>query len=184
MGPLAQHRESSRGTLTSPHPDSVAPAPQVIVGLGNDIAADDGVGIAAARHLEHELGNVSGVDVVALPWAGFALLDVLRGRRRAAIIDCLVTGEYPPGTIVHIDESDLAGSVRLNSFHDISYPTVMALGRQMGWEMPDSIAIWGIEAGTADIFCETLSPPVAAAVEEVADEVIDYLSTPLDWSET
>ena len=184
MGPLAQHRESGQDLLTSPHPDSGFPAPNVVVGLGNEIAADDGVGIAAARHLEFELDNDPDVDVIALPWAGFALLDVLRGRRRAAIIDCLVTGERPPGTIVHIDERDLAGSVRLNSFHDISYPTVMELGRQMGWDMPDSIAIWGIEAGTADIFSETLSPPVAAAVAEVANEVIEYLSTPLDWSET
>ena len=54
----------------------------------------------------------------------------------------------------------------------------------MGWEMPASIAIWGVEAETPDIFSDTLSPPVAAAVHEVAKEVIEYLSTPLDWSET
>ena len=184
MGPLAQHRESGQEFLTSPHPDSPAPAPDVVVGLGNDIVADDGVGIAVARHLETEIGTRPDVDVIALPWAGFALLDVLKGRRRAAIIDCLATGERQPGTIVHIDETDLAGSVRLNSFHDISYPTAMALGREMGWEMPDFIAIWGIEAETPDIFSETLSPPVAAAVEKVASEVIEYLATPLDWSET
>lgn len=180
MGPVAQHRDSGRDPLTSPHPDFDAPAPHVVVGLGNDIAADDGAGIAVARRLETEVGNISDVDVIALPWAGFALLDVLKGRRRAAIIDCLVTGERPPGTIVHIDEADLAGSVRLNSFHDISYPTAMALGRRMGWEMPDSIAIWGIEAETADVFSETLSPPVADAVEKVVVEVIEYLTTPLD----
>jgi hydrogenase maturation protease len=177
MGPVAQHRESGQDSLTSPHPDSL-PAPNVAVGLGNDIAADDGAGIAAARLLEAKFAGRADVDVIALPWAGFALLDVLRGRHRAAIIDCLVTGERPPGTIVHIDERDLAGSVRLNSFHDISYPTAMSLGRAMGWEMPKTIAIWGIEAATADVFSETLSPPVAAAVAEVANEVIEYLSTP------
>ncbi len=177
MGPLAQHRESGQDSLTSPHPES-PPAPDVVVGLGNDIVADDGVGIAVARRLESEIGALPDVDVIALPWAGFALLDVLKGRRRAAIVDCLATGEHPPGTIVQINENDLAGSVRLNSFHDISYPTAMALGREMGWEMPDSIAIWGIEAETPDIFSETLSPPVAAAVERVASEVIKYLNTP------
>lgn len=180
MGPVAQHRRSGQISLTSPHPDFDPPARNVVVGLGNDIAADDGVGIATARRLELELGKRSDIEVVALPWAGFALLDVLRGRQRAAIIDCLVTGAHPPGTIVHLGETDLAGSVRLNSFHDISYPTVMALGREMGWAMPTSIAIWGIEAGMADIFSETLSPPVANAVDQVASEVIEYLSTPLD----
>lgn len=177
MGSVAQHRESGQIFVTSPHP-LLAPAPNIVVGLGNDIAGDDGVGIAAARRLETAVAERSDIDVVALPWAGFALLDVLRERRRAAIIDCLVTGLHPPGTIVHLDETDLAGSVRLNSFHDISYPTVMALGREMGWAMPDSIAIWGVEAGTADIFSETLSPPVADTVEQVTSEVIEYLTPP------
>ena len=154
----------------------IAIAPNVVVGLGNDIAGDDGVGIAAVRHLTHKLADRADVDLVALPWAGFALLDVLRGRRRAAIVDCLATGNHPPGAIVHITESDLAGSVRLNSFHDISYPTVMSLGRNLGWEMPETIAIWGIEAASCNTFSEQLSPPVAAAIPEVAEQVIDFLA--------
>ncbi|MDJ0953822.1 MAG: hydrogenase maturation protease [Acidimicrobiia bacterium] len=180
MGPKAQYRQSGQTPLTSPHPVSDTDAPNIAVGLGNDIAADDGVGIAAAKCVEARTRHKEDVAVVALPWAGFALLDILRGRRRAAIIDCLTTGRYPAGTIVRLDETDMAGSVRLNSFHDISYPTVMSLGRELGWEMPDLIAIWGIEAGVADVFSEDLSPPVAAAVAEVANEVIEYLTTPLD----
>ncbi len=183
MGPDAQYRQSGQTTLTSLHPVSDSAAPNIAVGLGNDIAADDGAGIAAAKRIEAQTRHRPDVAVVALPWAGFALLDVLRGRHRAALIDCLTTGRYPAGTIVRLDETDLAGSVRLNSFHDISYPTAMSLGRELGWDMPGSIAIWGIEAGIADVFSEDLSPPVAAAVEEVANEVIEYLSTPLDRSE-
>ncbi len=178
MGPVAQHRESGQASLTTPHPVSDALAPNIAVGLGNDIAADDGVGIAAAKRLEACTHDRADIEVVALPWAGFALLDILRGRRRAAIIDCLTTGRHPAGTIVHLDETDLAGSVRLNSFHDISYPTAMSFGRAMGWEMPGSIAIWGIEAGIADVFSEDLSPPVARAVGQVVTEVIEYLSAP------
>ncbi len=153
--------------------------PDVVIGLGNEIAGDDGAGIAVARILEDKLADHTDVEVVALPWAGFSLLDTLRGRKRAAIIDCLATGNYPPGTIVPLSESDLAGSVRLNSFHDISYPTVLALGRRMGWEMPDTIAIWGIEASSVGTFSEDLSPTVAAATFLVADQVIDFL-TPTD----
>jgi hydrogenase maturation protease len=151
-------------------------APNVAVGLGNDIAGDDGAGIEVARILGGDLAEHSEIDVVALPWAGFALLDVLRGRKRAAIVDCLTTGAYPPGTIVRMDESDLAGSVRLISFHDISYPTVMALGRRMGWAMPETIAIWGIEASSMGTFTEQLSPVVAAATRRVAAEVMAFLA--------
>lgn len=154
-------------------------APSVVVGLGNDIAGDDGAGIEVARILSRELAEHAEIDVVALPWAGFSLLDVMRGRTRAAIIDCLATGTNPPGAIVHIDEADLAGSVRLNSFHDISYPTAMALGRRLGWAMPETIAIWGIEALSVDTFTEELSPAVATATRHVADEVAAFLEAPL-----
>jgi hydrogenase maturation protease len=155
---------------------SVATAPNVVIGLGNEIAGDDGAGIEVARILSRDLANNDEIDVVALPWAGFALLDVLRGRKRAAIVDCLATGNHPPGTIVLIEESDLAGSVRLNSFHDISYPTAMALGRRLGWAMPDTIAIWGIEATSVGTFSEELSSAVARSVHEVARQVTEYLA--------
>ena len=161
---------------------STARASDVVVGLGNEIARDDGVGIAAAREIERRIAgrpaDSRDVEVVPLPWAGFALLDVLAGRRRAALIDCLVTGEQPPGTIVRLDEGDVRGSVRLNSFHDIAFPTALALGRDLGWTMPEEIAIWAVEAAVVDRFGEGLSAPVAAAVGRVVDEVLAFLSLP------
>ncbi len=153
-------------------------APTVVVGLGNEIARDDGVGIAAARELEVRLEGIGDVEVVPLPWAGFALLDVLAGRRRAALIDCLVTGDHPPGTVVRLDEGDVRGSVRLNSFHDVAFPTALALGRELGWPMPEEIAIWAIEAAVVDRFGEGLSAPVAAAVSGVVDDVLAFIATP------
>lgn len=152
-------------------------APSVVIGLGNEIAGDDGAGIEVARILEARFAANDAIGVVALPWAGFALLDTMRGRKRAAIVDCLVTGNYQPGTIVRMDEAHLAGSVRLNSFHDISYPTVMALGRRMGWEMPNTIAIWGIEAASCATFTDELSPAVSASIHIVADQVTEFLKT-------
>jgi hydrogenase maturation protease len=149
--------------------------PNVVIGLGNEIAGDDGVGIEVASLLRQRFHRRSDLEIVSLSWAGFALLDVLHDRHRAAIIDCLITGNHPPGAIVRIDESDLGGSIRLNSFHDINYPTALALGRHLGWKMPASIAIWGIEAASADTFTEELSAPVAAAVPRVADQVAEFL---------
>ncbi len=153
-------------------------APNIVVGLGNEIARDDGVGIATARELESRLRGRGDVEVVPLPWAGFALLDVLAGRRRAVLIDCLVTGERPPGTVVRLDETDVRGSVRLNSFHDISFPTALALGRDLGWPMPEEIAIWAVEAAVVDRFGEALSAPVAAAATRVVGEVLAFLDNP------
>lgn len=154
------------------------PRPDVVIGLGNEIARDDGVGIRVAERLAALLAGRRDTEVIALPWAGFALLDALAGRRRAALVDCLASGRYPPGTIVRLDEHDFRGSVRLNSFHDIDYPTVLGLGRRMGLPLPGEIAIWAVEGAVMDEFGEALTPPVTAAVDRVAGEVLEFLGAP------
>ena len=161
-----------------PNQTSSPEAPSLVVGLGNEIAGDDGIGIHVARRLLAHLEHRTDVDVVALPWAGLALLDVLRGRRRVAIVDCLTSGLHPPGTIVRLDEQGFAGSVRMNSFHDLAFPTVISLGRQMGWDMPESVAIWGVEAERVGVFHEGLSASVTAAVEPLMAELTEFLEEP------
>jgi hydrogenase maturation protease len=150
-------------------------APSVVVGLGNEIVGDDGIGLHVAEVLQVRLRDTTDIDVVSLPWAGLSLLDVLRGRKRAAIVDCLTSGTRPPGTVVRLDQEGLAGSVRLNSFHDLGLPTAIALGRRLGWDLPDTIGIWGVEAERAGTFHEGLSPVVVAAVEPLICELLGFL---------
>lgn len=168
-----KHGRSS--SLRSPLQEDAPRRGDVVVGLGNEIVHDDGVGIVAAERLRRRLRSRADVEVVSLPWGGFALLDVLAGCRRAVLLDCLTTGRYPPGTVVRLDESDFRGSVRLNSFHDIDYPTVLQLGRRMGYAMPEEVAVWAVEAAEVSEFGEGLSAPVGAAVDRVVNEVISFL---------
>ena len=76
---------------------------------------------------------------------------------------------------MRLDEEDFRGSVRLNSFHDIDFPTVLALGRRMGLEMPGEIAIWAVEGKVLDEFGEGLTPDVAAAALRVVEDVLAFL---------
>ena len=147
----------------------------MVVGLGNDVAGDDGVGIHVATSLASKLRGRRDVEVIPMSWAGFDLLDVLRGRARAALVDAIVTGDRPPGTVVSLTEEGYGGSIRLNSFHDIPFRTVMAFGRELGWGMPGEVAIWGIEAEHIGEFTEQLSPSVASAAERVVDEVLRFV---------
>lgn len=168
-------RESRHRAEPTPF-ENFLPRPNVIVGLGNEIAGDDGAGIWVARKLGEILQDRPEVEIVPLPWAGFSLLDVLVGRQRAVIIDCLCTGLYPPGTIVRLNEKNFRGSVRLNSFHDINFATLLELGKKMGWQMPVQIAIWGIEGAEMGEFKEELSPAVLRAVDQVVNEILDFFN--------
>lgn len=149
--------------------------PIAIIGLGNEIAGDDGIGIVIVKRLQNIMRHRKDIENIPMPWAGFSLLDVLVDREQAVLVDCLCSNLYPPGTIVHLDKNDFRGSVRLNSFHDINYPTVLALGRKMGWRMPEKLAIWGIEGKEMGTFTESLTPEVEKAINPVIHEILDYL---------
>ena len=155
-------------------------ASTVVIGLGNDIAGDDGVGIRAAQELRDHLHDRPDADVIELPWAGLHLLNALRGYRQAILIDSLRSRRHPPGTVVRLSEDDLAGSVRLNSFHDLNYPTALAFGRALGWPMPSQVEIYAVEGELFDWFTSCLTPAVEEGLREVVRLVTSRLRVPCD----
>jgi hydrogenase maturation protease len=171
---------SDGGYAPTPTTGETAPAHDkdastVIIGLGNEIAGDDGVGIRAAQKLRRQLRNRHDVDVVELPWAGLRLLTALRGYREAILLDCLQSRKHPPGTVVRLSEDDFAGSVRLNSFHDLNYPTALAFGRALGWPMPSNVEIYAVEGGSCDRFTSCLTPAVEEGLRELVRLVTSRL---------
>lgn len=151
-------------------PDLVG-ASAVVVGLGNEIASDDAVGILAARRLRRLLAGNPRVEVIELPWAGLSLLEALCGYQSAFLIDSLRSGRNPPGRVIRLTEDDLAGSVRLNSFHDMNYATAMAFGRSLGWPLPSRVEIYAVEGQSFDEFGMRLTPAVCEGLEEVVNLV-------------
>ena len=78
----------------------------LVLGLGNDILADDAVGVLAARALRDELAGRA--DVVETAMHGLALLDHFLGYERAILLDAIQTGKQPPGTIIELGVADLS----------------------------------------------------------------------------
>ena len=81
-----------------------------IIGLGNSILTDDGVGIYAAREVGRRLAAapLSGdVDIVESEVAGFALMELMAGWNRVILIDSIQFDGLDPGTVIRIQPDDL-----------------------------------------------------------------------------
>ncbi len=149
-----------------------------IIGLGNSILTDDGVGIYAAREVSRRLEKAaasSEIDIVESEVAGFALMELMAGWKKVILIDSIQFDGLEPGTVVRIEPEDLHTSLRLRSVHDIDLPTALSLGRRMGLEMPAQLTIFGIQAEDPLTFGESLTNAAERGLRKAVDLVLDEI---------
>jgi hydrogenase maturation protease len=145
----------------------------LVLGLGNPILSDDGVGPRIAEELEGKLdGNVT---VAEASLAGLNLLDLLAGYDRAIIIDSIKTCEGEPGRIYRLDIEDFKDTCHAASTHDVNLATALEFGRRLGMALPRRIDILAIEVVDTTCFGEELTPEVAEAVPVCVNMVIEEL---------
>jgi hydrogenase maturation protease len=152
----------------------------IIIGLGNPILGDDGVGWKVATELSNlDLGNTKTVEVDCLSIGGLTLMERLVGYHRAILVDALQTGQHAPGTVISLRLEDLPDrkTGHMSSAHDVNLKTALQLGREMGIQLPEQIIIVGIEAQRVYDFSEELSTVVEAAVPQAVQLVCDILQT-------
>jgi hydrogenase maturation protease len=149
--------------------------PLLVLCLGNEILSDDRFGYEIAQHLLAEVGEDSSVEIVFAPVAGFFLLDLLAGRRKALIVDTIRTGKAPAGALHDFPSGVMTPSYHLTTSHQISLPTALELGRQMKIELPDTIDILAAEAQDLETISETMTPPVNAAIDPALQRIREWI---------
>ena len=141
----------------------------IVVGLGNPLLGDDGIGVLSARRLAAMISEQA--DVVESGTAGLSLLDLILGRDQAVFIDAIVTKKHEPGTVIQMAMSDLSGH-QVCSPHYADLPEVLRVGRSLGFVVPSRIDIVAVEVLDPYTVGAGLSDPVAAAMDCVVETVL------------
>jgi hydrogenase maturation protease len=181
MSDVTQTQDESIQVRDLASPDVAHLASTIIVGLGNPILGDDGVGWRVAEIVESQLlkqpATAPKVVVECLSLGGLSLMENLIGYRRAILIDAISLRLDPPGTVNvrSLDELPDYACGHLTSTHDTSLQTALNLGRSMGAILPDQVIVVGIESQQVYDFSEELTPLVAAAVPEAVMKVLDLI---------
>jgi hydrogenase maturation protease len=167
----------------------------LVLGLGNPILGDDGVGwrvveaaqeawqrIADERRKTNDktasssvLGPSSAIEFDFVSLGGLALMERLVGCDRAILVDAIQTRDGVPGAIYRLTLDDLP-TRHADAIHDASLKAALAVGQQLGARLPQKIVVIGIEAINLWDFSESLSPQVAASVGRAAEMVLDELA--------
>jgi len=148
----------------------------LILGVGNPILSDDGVGIHVARILREK--GLPGVDVEELAASGLELLDVVLDYDKVVIVDAIKTDSGVPGEYYVLEEKDFEKSVHGASPHGVNIATALALGRQVVPDrMPKEVVFIAVEADDLVNVSEELTERVRAAlpiiVKRVTQEVTE-----------
>jgi hydrogenase maturation protease len=144
----------------------------LVVGLGNPILGDDGIGWAVARQLADE-ALPTYVDVCSEALGGISLMERLVGYEQAVIVDAMHTGKYQAGS-VHVYPLEALPSPHsghLASAHDASLQEAMQMGRDLGAALPDEVWIVAVETPYVYDFSEELSQEARSAVLIAVGEV-------------
>jgi len=148
-----------------------------IVGVGNTLMGDDGVGPAAVERLA-----ARGVPAhVRLHDAGLAVSDVL-GQLDPddplIVIDAVRAGG-PAGAVYQVDVDALAGEGLPSaavSLHELSIVPVLEMEALTG-RVFSNVTVFGVEPARV-AWGEGLSPAVASALDRLVDAVLDHAKAP------
>ena len=138
----------------------------LVLGLGNTICGDDGVGIFAARAFKKE-NRSSFVDVGETQEAGINLLGLMTGYHKAVLIDSILTQKGKLGVIQRLTKDHLRRASGHHSSHEIGLATLLEMAKRLEIEMPGEIVIYAVAIKNKDAFCERLAPVLRKAIPEL-----------------
>jgi len=154
----------------------VAGSPVVrVIGVGNPLRGDDGVGVAVAGRLAGER-MPPGVEVVDGGTGGLTLLGLMEGASRVVLVDAADLGR-PPGSILRVADADLAlgepgGCAPL---HGVGVADALALGAELGTLPP--LVLLLVQVGDVEPRMG-LSPALAEVLDDLVQRVRDEVNRP------
>ncbi len=111
-----------------------------VLGLGNPLMGDDGIGVVIARKLRNH--KISGTKVFEAGTPGYGLTDTLMSKRRVVFIDAVDSGSAP-GSVFWVDPDSIMSDWNRQSLHQVGLADVMSL--MMVQEKDPWVRIIGIQ---------------------------------------
>ncbi|MFP4687756.1 MAG: hydrogenase maturation protease [bacterium] len=144
---------------------------KLILGFGNDILADDGIGLYLAR----DIGEKLGIDWVHCSIYGFEIIEKMAGYSTIFIIDSVVEPDDPPGKIYSYALDDFKNCRHLSSPHTTNFSAGIEFARRSGLPVPADFFIYGVNVIETSRFSENLSLKLQRLYPEAKEKLQDKI---------
>ncbi len=144
----------------------------VVIGVGNTILSDEGVGVHAARLLENDPRVPAGVTILDGGTLGLELIPYALDASRILILDAMNSGKAP-GTLARMTGRDLLGTTAGRNVHQLGVADLIA-ALFLVTNGPQEIVVLGVQPANSD-WGTALSPAVEAALVHLVDAAVAQL---------
>jgi len=142
----------------------------LILGLGNDILMDDGIGIRLCREMQRIFAG-DHIDFEVLSLGGLEILEFIGGYRNVIFIDAIKTGDGIPGTVYCFTPADFKETSNLSNLHDVSFLTALEIGKKLHMQVPEQLHIIAVEIIEDLTFGVDFSPEIQSMYPEIIVQV-------------
>ena len=148
--------------------------PILVLGLGNILMSDEGVGVRVVEALEQRWCMPEGVNVVDGGTCGMDMLDLIASHDTLVVVDAVKTGA-PPATVVRLSGDAVPAFFKGKlSPHQLGLSDLLATLRLQG-EAPETLVLFGCVPERMEVRLD-LSPAIAARVPDLVDRVVAELT--------
>jgi hydrogenase maturation protease len=156
-----------------------APATYVVLGLGNTLHSDDGIGPQAIERLRNDARVPADVALIEGGTLGLELLTYIWDCSYLLVLDAVDVGQ-PPGTLVRMTSDEVQTLPGRGSVHQMGVADLLVALRVLASRTPE-IVLLGVQPASTDWGTE-LSPAVAAVLPALTDAAIAELGRKLHES--
>jgi hydrogenase maturation protease len=149
-----------------------APATYVVLGLGNSLHSDDGIGPQAIERLRSDARVPADVALIEGGTLGLELLTYIWDCSYLLVLDAVDVGQ-PPGTLVRMSSQEVQTLPGKGSVHQMGVADLLVALRVLASRTPE-IVLLGVQPASTEWGTE-LSPAVAAVLPALADAAIAEL---------
>jgi len=144
----------------------------LILGVGNLILTDDGIGIKIAQRLKEEKPDL---EVMETSEAAMAILDLIAivGCDKLIIIDSIKTEQGELGELYKFEIEDLKPARDFSSSHGVDIATVFELGQRLGYSLPKNVSLYAVEIKDNTTFGEECTEDVVEKIPFITRQIIE-----------
>jgi len=146
----------------------------IVLGLGNLLNRDEGLGVQCLEPLRRRLGPIDGLEILDGGVLGLGLLPLVESAASLLILDA-VDARNRPGTLVELAGPDIPLFSRVKlSWHQVTFQEVLQLAAMRN-HLPRRLHLIGIQPENISTGLE-LSPAVAAALPVMIERAANFLA--------